>query len=116
MDFKEIMENIKKESGEIPKPIELLGQLDESLVVNHIVDKNFVYNKEAIPAKYKALIALSAAIALDSQACILNNTMASRKAGATTPEIMETFAVSKFSKSATTLSNSLPAMQWLLNN
>lgn len=62
MNFKELMENVKKENGEIPKPIELLGQLDESLVVNHISDKKFVYAREAVPPKYKALIALSAAI------------------------------------------------------
>lgn len=116
MDFKELMENIKKESGEIPKPLELLGQLDESLVVNHMTDKKFAYSKEAIPQKYKALLALSAAIALDSQACILNNTKAAKKAGASVQEIMETFAVAKFSKSATVLSSSLPALEWLVNN
>lgn len=66
MDFNEVMESIKKESGEIPRPLELLGQLDESLVVNHMADKKFAYSKKAIPQKYKALIALSVGIALDS--------------------------------------------------
>jgi AhpD family alkylhydroperoxidase len=116
MDFKELMENIKKENGEVPKPIELLAQLDESLVVNHVTDKKFAYSKPAIPQKYKSLIALSVGIALDSQPCILNNTKAAKKAGASTEEIMETFAVAKFSKAATTLSSSLPALEWLVNN
>ena len=116
MDYKTMMENIKQENGEIPKPIQLLGELDESLVVNHITDKKFVYSKEAIPTKYKALIALSVAIALDSQACILTNTMVAKKSGATTEEIMEAFALAKFGKAATTLSNSMPAFEWLLNN
>ncbi len=116
MDFKELMENIKKESGEVPKPMELLGQLDESLVVNHVTDKNFAYSKEFLPQKYKALIALSVGIALDSQSCILNNTKAAKKAGASVQEIMETFAVAKFSKAATVLSSSLPALEWLVNN
>jgi len=80
------MENIKQENGEIPKPIQLLGELDESLVVNHITDKKFVYSKETIPANYKALIALSVAIALDSQSC-----MAAKKSGATNEEIMEAY-------------------------
>ena len=116
MDFNQQMENLKKESGEIPKPLELLGKLDESMVINHISDKKFVYSKETVPPKYKALLALSAVIALDSQACILNNTKAARKAGASVQEIMETFAIAKFSKAATTLSSSLPAMEWLVNN
>lgn len=116
MDYKTMMENMKKENGKIPKPIQLLGELDESLVMNHVQDKKFVYTKEAIPPKYKALIALSVAIALDSQACILNNTKAAKKNGATNEEIMEAFAVAKFGKAATTLSNSMPAFEWLLSN
>ena len=116
MDYKTIIESIKKESGEVPKPLQLLGDLDESLVVNHISDKKFVYSKESIPQKYKALIALGASIALDSQACILNNTKLAKQNGATIEEIMETFAVAKFSKAATTLSNAVPAFEWLREN
>ena len=116
MDFKEMMENFKKENGEIPKPLELLGQLDESLVVNHMTDMKFTYSKEAIPQKYKVLIALSAAIALDSQPCILNYTMRAKMAGASIQEIIEAFAVAKFSKAGTALSSSLPALEWLVNN
>lgn len=33
MDFKELMENIKKENGEVPRPLELLGQLHEGQVM-----------------------------------------------------------------------------------
>jgi len=116
MDYKTIMEQIKKEHGEVPKPIQALGNLDESLVVNHIMDKKFVMSKEAIPAKYKALMFLSAAIALDSQPCIMNNTKAAKQSGATVEEIMEVFAIAKFAKAATTLSSSAPAFEWLLEN
>ena len=116
MDYKTIMESIKKENGEIPKPIQALGDLDESLVVNHITDKKFVMSKETIPGKYKVLVLLSAAIALDSQACIMNNTKLAKKSGATVEEIMEVFALAKFAKAATTLSSSAPAFEWLLEN
>ena len=116
MDYKTIMENIKNENGEVPKPIQVLGDLDESLVVNHISDKQFVMSKEAIPAKYKSLILLASAIALDSQACIMNNTKAAKKSGASVEEIMTVFALAKFAKAATTISNSAPAFEWLINN
>lgn len=36
MDFKELMENIKKENGEVPRPLELLGQLDEGQVMQFV--------------------------------------------------------------------------------
>ena len=116
MDYKTIMEHIKKEHGEIPKPIQVLGDLDESLVVNHISDKQFVMSKEAIPAKYKNLILLASAKTLDAPACIMTNTKAAKQSGASVEEIMEVFALAKFAKAATTLSNSVSAFEWLLNN
>ncbi len=116
MDFNELMENIKKENGEIPKPIEFLAQLDESIVVNQMSDKSFTFSKEAIPQKYKMLIALSAVLALDSPLCILNYAKHAKMCGATIEEIMETFAIAKFAKAGTTLSSALPALEWLANN
>ncbi|HEY8891383.1 MAG TPA: carboxymuconolactone decarboxylase family protein [Clostridium sp.] len=116
MDYKTIMENIKKENGEVPKPIQVLGALDESIVINHMMDKKFVMSKEAIPQKYKALMLLSATIALDSQTCIMNNTKMAKKSGATVEEIMEVFSIAKFAKAATALSSSTPAFEWLLEN
>lgn len=116
MDYKTIMENIKKENGEVPKPIQTLGNLDESLVVNHISDKQFVMSKDAIPTKYKNLILLASAITLDAPACIMTNTKAAKKSGASVEEIMEVFALAKFAKASTTLSNAAPAFEWLLEN
>ena len=116
MEWKNMLENIEKENGEVPKPLQLLGELDESLAIHHVNDKKFIYSKEALPPKYKALIALATAIAIDSQACILNNTKAAKKAGASVAEIMEVFAIAKFSKAASALSSSVPALEWLANN
>jgi alkylhydroperoxidase/carboxymuconolactone decarboxylase family protein YurZ len=110
------MENIKKENGEVPKPIEVLGALDESLIVNHMMDKKFVMSKDKIPGKYKALMLLSAAIALDSQACIMMNTKAAKKSGATVEEIIEVFALAKFAKAATSISSCTAAFEWILEN
>lgn len=116
MDFKELMENIKKENGEIPKPLELLGQLDENQVMQFVGQRQTAMSGTAIPPKYKALIALSAGIALDSPACILNNAKQAKKAGASTEEIIEAFAIAKFAKSATAMASSMPAFEWLINN
>lgn len=116
MDYQSIIENIKKENGEVPKQIQALGNLDESLVVKHMTDKKFIMSKDAIPGKYKALMLLSAAIALDSQACIMMNTKSAKKSGATVEEIMEVFALGKFAREATAISNAAPAFEWLLEN
>ena len=116
MDYKELMEKIKSENGEIPKPLELLGQLDEGQVMRFVSERQAAMSGTLIPPKYKALIAMAAGIALDSPACILNNAKQAKKAGATTEEIVETFTIAKFAKSATAMASSIPALEWLVNN
>ena len=116
MNFNELMENIKKENGEVPRPLELLGQLDEGQVMRLVSERQSAFSGAAIPQKYKALIAMSVGIALDSPTCILNNAKHAKKAGATTEEIIEAFAVARFAKSATAMASSMPAFEWLVNN
>ncbi len=116
MNFNELMENIKKENGEVPRPIELLGQLDEGQVMRLVSERQSAFSGEAIPQKYKALIAMSVGIALDSPTCILNNVKHAKKAGASTEEIIEAFAVSRFAKSASAMASSMLAFEWLANN
>ncbi len=114
MDFKELMENMRKENGEVPRPLELLGQLDEGQVMRFVAERQGAMNGTAIPVKYKALIALSVGVALDSPACILNNAKQAKKAGATTEEILEAFAIARFARSAPALASALPTFEWLL--
>ena len=116
MNFNEFMENIKKENGEVPRPLELLGQLDEGHVMRFVSERRSAFSGAAIPQKYKALIAMSAGIALDSPACILNNAKQAKKAGVSTDEINEAFAVARFAKSASAMASSMPAFEWLANN
>jgi len=116
MNFTELMENIKKENGEVPRPLELLGQLDEGQVMQFVSEKQSAFTGAAIPQKYKALIGMSVGIALDSPACVLNNAKQAKKAGASTEEIIEAFAVARFAKSASAMACSLPTFEWLVNN
>jgi len=116
MDFKELMEAIKKENGEVPRPLELLGQLDEGQVMQFVGQRQAAMSGTFIPPKYKALIALSVGIALDSSTCILNNAKQAKKAGATTDEIMEAFAIARFARSAPAMASAMQAMEWLIEN
>jgi AhpD family alkylhydroperoxidase len=113
MTIKERFEAMKKSGIEVQKPLELLGQLDEKSTHAHLDAKAAAFADGALPLKYKALAALSAAVALDSSPCIANNTKLAKKSGATKAEIMETIAIAKFAKSATVLSSSAAALEWL---
>ncbi|HUW70126.1 MAG TPA: carboxymuconolactone decarboxylase family protein [bacterium] len=114
MTLQERFDAIRKSGAEIQRPMELFGALDEKSTLAHLDTKAAALAPGALPVKYKALVALAAAVALDSSPCILNNTRLAKQSGATRAEIMETIAVAKFAKSATVLSASAPALEWLI--
>ncbi len=116
MEKGKAFELIVKEMGELPRPLENLGKLDENLLTGHLEAKRNAYAGTCLDSKTKALIALVVGIALDSQSCIMNNVKAAKKNGASTGEIMEAYAVAKFSKSSSSISGFAAAMEWLLAN
>lgn len=113
MGIKDRFESMKKNGMEVQRPLELLGELDEKNAMAHLDAKASAFAEGTVPLKYKALAAMAAAVALNSPPCIANNMKAAAKAGATKAEIMEVIAVAKFAKSATVLSNSTQALEWL---
>ena len=113
MAIKERFEAMKKSGAEVQRPLELFGELDEKSTMAHLDAKATAFAEGALPLKYKALVAVAAAVALDSPPCILNNAKMAKKNGATKAEIMEAIAVAKFAKSATVLSSSVQALEWL---
>ena len=113
MNLKERFDAMKKAGMEV-RPLELVGELDEKSAIAHLEGRAAAFAEGALAMKYKVLVALGAAIALDSPACIMNNVKAAKQAGATNQEIMEAIAVAKFSKSSTVVSNSTPALEWLV--
>jgi len=116
MDKNQILEMIKQEMGEVPKPLQYLSELDMNVLVGHLEGKKNAYHGTNLDKKTKALISLAVGIALDSQGCIMNNIKTAKKNGATTAEIMEAYSVAKFSKSSTSISGFASAMKWLLAN
>ncbi len=115
MSIREKFEAMKKNGIEVPRPLEVLGELNEKLALAHIDTKAATFVPGALTAKYKALMAVSAAVALDSAPCIQNNVKLARQNGATKEEIMEAIEVARFARAATIISASAPALEWLAN-
>lgn len=116
MEKENLLKMMKTEMGEIPKPLELLAELDTNVLIGHLEGKKNAYLGNQLDKKTKTLIALAVGIALDSQGCIMHNIKAAKKNGASTAEIMEAYSVAKFSKSSTSISGFANAMEWLIKN
>ena len=113
MTIQERFEAMKKSGAEVQRSLELFGELDPKNTIAHLDTKAATFSDGAVPLKYKALVAKSAAVALDSPSCIMNNVKLATMNGANKAEIMEVIAVAKFTKAATVISSSTPALEWL---
>jgi len=68
---------------------------------------------QAVPHKYKLLVGIGVAAALQSSTCTLMWTKLARQAGATNEEIAEAILVSRLMKMATVNDTAAEALAWL---
>ena len=68
---------------------------------------------QAVPQKYKLLVGIGVAAALQSSTCTLMWTKLARQASATGAEIAETILVSRLMKMATVNDTAAEALAWL---
>jgi len=68
---------------------------------------------QAVPAKYKLLVGIGVAAALQSSTCTLMWTRLARQAGVTDAEIAEAVLVSRLMKMATVNDTAADALAWL---
>jgi AhpD family alkylhydroperoxidase len=68
---------------------------------------------QAVPAKYKLLIGIGVAAALQSSTCTLMWTRLAKQAGVTEAEIAEAILVSRLMKMATVNDTAADALAWL---
>jgi len=68
---------------------------------------------QAVPTKYKLLIGIGVAAALQSSTCTLMRSKLAKQAGATQAEIAEAILVSRLMKMATVNDTAAEALAWL---
>jgi AhpD family alkylhydroperoxidase len=68
---------------------------------------------QAVPAKYKLLVGIGVAAALQSSTCTLMWTRQAKQAGVTEAEIAEALLVSRLMKMATVNDTAADALAWL---
>ena len=113
VDLEQLLTKMAEDLGEEPKPMRLLGRLAPDAVFEHATNKNFVFAKEAIPAKYKLLASIAISAALGSETCTTNYVKSALRKGITRAEITEAILLARFIKGTTVVAASVPAMELL---
>lgn len=113
MTIDELLKKFEAESGGDPKPMRLLAEFAPEGVFEHARGMNFVMGREAIPPKYKVLMSIAVVAALGSQRCINTYVRMAKHKGFSNDEIIEALLVARFIKSATVISDSTEALEFL---
>ena len=111
-----LLEKMAEELGETPVTMENLSKLNETLVFEHIANKQFAMSGDKIPPKYKLLMSLAMSAALGVENCINTYTKVALRKGISKEEIMEAIVLARFVKATTVISTSAEAFRILAEN
>ena len=114
MNIGQLLEAMSADLGKKPETMELLSQLSEKAVFEHVANKNFAMLGAQIPPKYKLLMSLAVSSALGSERCITQYTQVALRKGISKEEIVETLLLARFVKGTTVMSASTEAMRLLV--
>jgi len=99
-----------------PNPMERLRAVSPEGARTYMEHRTAIMDNpalQAVPAKYKLLIGIGVAAALQSSTCTLMWTKLAREAGASEAEIAEAILVSRLMKAATVNDTAADAFAWL---
>ena len=113
MILHELLAQMTTELGEEPRPMKLLSLLAPDAVLEHAANKNFIFGKRSIPAKYKLLASIAIAAALGSETCTATYVKSGLRKGLSREEITEAILLARFVKASTVLAAAVPAMEAL---
>jgi AhpD family alkylhydroperoxidase len=99
-----------------PTPMDRLRAISPEGARTYMEERKAIMDNpqlQAVPAKYKLLVGIGVAAALQSSTCTLMWTRLARQAGVTEAEIAEAILVSRLMKSATVNDTAADALAWL---
>lgn len=109
----EILKRIETEVGEVPDTIHLLSKIKPDMVQEHARSKQFAFSQEALPEKYRQLIAIAAVAGAGVPSCIKTQVKIALRKGITVDEIVDTLVISRFALASTVFTNSVEALRLL---
>jgi AhpD family alkylhydroperoxidase len=99
-----------------PTPMDVLRSVSPEGARTYMEQRKAIMENpqlQAVPSKYKLLVEIAVAAALQSSTCTLMWTRLARQAGVTDAEIAEAILVSRLMKAATVNDTAAGALAWL---
>jgi AhpD family alkylhydroperoxidase len=114
--IEEVLKNMEKMSGGDPRPMRVLAKINPEFVFEQARSKKFVMEQPHIPAKYKHLIMIAVAAAVESEMCTTTFMRGAKIAGVTKEEIAETIMVARQAKGSTIFAVAVEGFEQMLGD
>jgi alkylhydroperoxidase/carboxymuconolactone decarboxylase family protein YurZ len=105
MDADKILREMEKNTGEVCNPLILVSKIMPEWIPRQAEEGKFVMSLPDIPVKYKQLIMISVAAALQNRQCAEYFINVGKNMGLTNKEIGEAVLVARFAMASTIFSN-----------
>lgn len=105
MDADKILREMEKNSGEVCNPLILTSKIMPEWIPRQADEGKFVMSLPSIPPKYKQLIMISVAAALQNKQCAEYFIKVGKHMGLTNKEIGEAVLTARFAMASTIFSN-----------
>jgi AhpD family alkylhydroperoxidase len=112
--IEELLKNMEKISGGDPRPMRILAQINPAFIFEQARSRKFVMELPLIPPKYKHLIMIAVAAAVESELCTTTFMKGARIAGVTKEEMAEAIMVARQAKGATIFAASVDGFEEVL--
>jgi len=112
--IEELLANMEKMSGGDPRPMRVLSAINPAFVFEQARSKKFVMEQPLIPPKYKHLISIAVAAAVESQKCTTTFMKAAVIAGVSREEIGEAIMVARQARASTIFATAVDGFEELL--
>lgn len=109
----QILKMMAENLGEEPKPMVLMSKLIPEWIPRQAQDRKFVFELPHIPEKYKHLIMIAVAAAVNSHLCTETFVKIAHRAGVTKEEIGEALLAARFALASTIFATAVEGMEYL---
>jgi len=111
-----ILKVMEEGLGESPRPMVLMSQLVPEWIPRQAQERKFVMELPLIPPKYKQLIMIAVAAAVNSHLCTETFIKIARRSGIPKEEIAEAILTARFALASTTFATAVEGMQYLVDH
>lgn len=114
--LEELLRQMEDMSGGDPRPMRVLGSITPGFVFEQARGRKFIMEQPLIPPKYKHLIMIAIAAAVESTMCTTVFMKGAAKAGVSKEEIAEAIMVARQARASTIFATAVEGFEELLSH